>query len=74
LKAYFLAAPSGVFTLPHNLSGQPGISLPLHVSDDGLPIGSQLVAQVGDEGMLLSCATQLEEAAPWIDRVPPLFG
>ena len=74
LKADFLAAPSGVFTLPNNLSGQPAISLPLHVSDDGLPIGSQLVAQVGDEGMLLSCATQLEEAAPWIDRVPPLFG
>lgn len=74
LKAYFLAAPYGVFTLPHNLSGQPGISLPLHVSEEGLPVGSQLVAQVGDEGMLLSCAAQLEEAAPWIDRVPPLFG
>lgn len=74
LKAYFLAAPYGIFTLPHNLSGQPGISLPLHVSDDGLPIGSQLVGQVGSEGMLLSCATQLEEAAPWRDRVPPIFG
>ena len=74
LKAYFLAAPYGVFTLPHNLSGQPGISLPLHLTTDGLPIGSQFVAQVGQEGLLLSIATQLEEAAPWIDRVPPLFG
>lgn len=74
LKAYFLAAPYGVFTLPHNLSGQPGISLPLHLSDQGLPIGSQLVAQIGQEGLLLSCATQLEAAAPWRDRVPPIFG
>lgn len=74
LKAYFLAAPYGVFTLPHNLSGQPGISLPLHVSEEGLPVGSQLVGQVGEEGMLLSLATQIEEAAPWCDRMPPTFG
>ncbi len=74
LKAYFLAAPYGVFSLPHNLSGQPGISLPLYVSQEGLPLGSQLVAQVGQEGLLLSCAAQLEQAAPWHDRTPPLFG
>ena len=74
LKAYFAAAPYGIFTLPHNLSGQPGISLPLHVSDEGLPIGSQLVAQVGQEGLLLSCAAQLEAAAPWSDNNPPIFG
>lgn len=74
LKAYFLSAPYGVFTLPHNLSGQPGISLPLHVSESGLPIGSQLVAQTGEEGLLLSVAAQLEEAAPWSARRPSLFG
>ena len=72
LKAYFLAAPYGVFTLPHNVSGQPGISLPLHMSGEGLPIGSQLVGQVGDEGKLLSLASQLEAHAPWRDRVPPV--
>jgi amidase len=73
LKAYFMAAPYGIFTLPHNLSGQPGISLPLHISEEGLPIGSQLVAQVGQEGLLLCLANQLEAAAPWIDNIPPTF-
>ncbi len=74
MKAYMLAAPYGVFTLPHNLSGQPGISLPLHVGDSGLPIGSQLVAAMGCEGLLLSVASQLEEIAPWNGVNPPLFG
>ena len=74
LKAYFLAAPYGVFSLAHNLSGQPGISLPLHVSEAGLPVGSQLVAQIGEEGRLLGVARQLEEAAPWVDSLPPNFG
>jgi len=74
LKAYLLSAPYGVFTLPHNISGQPGISLPLQVSNEGLPIGSQLVGQIGDEARLLSVASQLEEAAPWSQRNPPLFG
>ncbi len=73
LAAYFLAAPFGVFTLPHNISGQPGISLPLHLSEEGLPIGSQLVGQIGDEEKLLSLAAQIEAAAPWRDRRPPLF-
>ncbi|MDP6978784.1 MAG: amidase [Myxococcota bacterium] len=73
LKAYFLAAPYGVFTLPHNISGQPGISLPLHVSEDGLPIGSQLVGQIGDEEKLLAVAAQIEAAAPWSQRIPPVF-
>jgi amidase len=74
LKAYFLSAPYGVFTLPHNISGQPGISLPLGVSNDGLPIGSQLVGRVGDEAGLLSVATQIEGAAPWCEKRPALFG
>lgn len=73
LAAYFRAAPYGIFTLPHNLSGQPGISLPLHVTQDGLPVGSQLVGELGDEETLLSLAAQIEAAAPWKDRVPPVF-
>ncbi len=74
LAAYLLSAPFGVFTLPHNLSGQPGISLPLMQSQSGLPVGSQLVAEVAGEATLLGVAAQLEEAAPWADRLPPLFG
>lgn len=74
LGAYLRSAPFGVFTLPHNLSGQPGITLPLNVSPDGLPVGSQLVAACGREDLLLGVAAQLEEVAPWHDQLPPLFG
>ena len=66
------AAPYGVYTAPFNLSGQPAISLPLHVSTDGLPIGIQLAAAYGREDLLLQVGAQLEQAAPWNDRRPPV--
>ena len=62
-----------MFTAAFNSTGQPAISLPLHWNDDGLPIGVQLVAELGREDLLLRVAAQLEEAAPWADRRPPLF-
>jgi amidase len=74
LRAFFLAAPYGVFTLPLNLSGQPAISLPLHRSQEGLPVGAQLVAATGREDLLLRVASQLEAARPWSHVRPPLFG
>ncbi len=74
LGAYLLSAPYGVFTLPFNLSGQPGLSVPLHVSESGLPMGVQIVARAGNDGLLLSVAAQLEAADPWRDRIPPIFG
>ncbi|MGW4845696.1 amidase [Nocardia brasiliensis] len=58
------------FTPFANFTGQPAISLPLHVTADGLPIGIQLVAAPGREDLLLQVATQLEIAAPWRDRRP----
>jgi amidase len=60
------------FTPQQNLTGQPAISLPLHWSDDGLPIGVQLAARFGDEATLVRIAAQLEQAAPWADRIPPV--
>jgi amidase len=72
LRAFLRAAPYGVYTLPFNMSGQPAISLPLHWTADGLPVGVQLVAAYGREDVLLALAAQLEQAAPWASRRPPV--
>jgi amidase len=72
LSAYANAMPFGLFTSAFNLTGQPAVSLPLHQNGDGLPIGVQLVADVGGEGVLLRVAAQLEQAAPWAGRLPGL--
>jgi amidase len=55
-----------------NATGQPALSLPLHHSREGLPIGMQLVAASGGESTLLRVAAQLEQAAPWAARRPPI--
>jgi len=60
------------YTSPYNVSGQPAIALPLHWTSDGLPVGIQLIAPYGREDLLIRVAAQLEEAAPWRDRVPPI--
>jgi len=67
------AIPYGIFTASFNATGQPAISLPLHWSEEGLPIGVQLVGDMGREDLLLRVAAQLEEAAPWAQRRPPVF-
>ncbi|HUI02796.1 MAG TPA: amidase family protein [Acidimicrobiales bacterium] len=60
------------FTPVFNATGQPAVSLPLHHSAAGLPIGVQLVAPYGREDVLIQVAAQLEEAAPWHERRPPV--
>ena len=62
------ATPFAVFTAGFNTTGQPAISLPLGRTDDGLPLGVQLVAAFGREDLLLRVAAQLEQAAPWTHR------
>ena len=60
------------FTAIFNVTGQPAIALPLYQGDDGLPTAVQLVGPPAREEVLLSLATQLEEAQPWADRAPAL--
>ncbi|MEJ7721975.1 MAG: amidase family protein [Ilumatobacteraceae bacterium] len=58
------------YTSQFNVTGQPAISLPLHTSTEGLPMGVQLVAAPAREDRLLQVAAQLESAMPWADRHP----
>ncbi|SEH53263.1 Asp-tRNAAsn/Glu-tRNAGln amidotransferase A subunit [Mycolicibacterium rutilum] len=60
------------YTQLANLTGRPAISLPLHWTADGLPLGVQFVAPLDGETLLLQLAAQLEQAVPWADRVPPI--
>jgi amidase len=61
------------FTSLFNVTGGPAISLPLHQSSAGLPIGIQLAADLGGEALLLSIAAELEESRPWSGRRPGIF-
>jgi len=54
------------------VTGQPAISLPLHVDDSGLPVGVQFAAGPWQDRLLLQLGAQLEAAAPWADRHPSL--
>lgn len=59
------------WTSAWNVTGMPAISLPLHWTADGLPVGVMLAARPAEEETLLSLAAQVEAAAPWRDRRPP---
>jgi amidase len=60
------------FTAFGNVSGLPSVSLPLHWSEDGLPIGAMLTAGPWQDGQLIALAAQLEGARPWAERLSPL--
>lgn len=64
--------PYVCFTQMFNMSGQPAASLPLHWTADGLPVGVQIAAPVGEEARLFALAAQFEQACPWFDRRPPV--
>ena len=59
------------WTSAWNATGMPAISLPLHWTSSGLPVGVMLAARPAEEEVLLSLAAQVEEASPWIHRRPP---
>jgi len=60
------------YTAQFNVTGQPAMSLPLHWTPEGLPVGVQLVAAYGREDVLVRLASRVEQAAPWADRKPPV--
>jgi Asp-tRNA(Asn)/Glu-tRNA(Gln) amidotransferase A subunit family amidase len=60
------------FTMLYNATGQPSMSVPLHWTPEGLPVGVMFAGRYGEEGLLFQLAGQLEQASPWFNRVPPL--
>ena len=59
------------FTAVFNVTGQPAVSVPLHWTADGLPVGTMLVGRPAEEVTLVALAAQLEDASPWAHRHPP---
>jgi len=73
LRGYMRAAPYGAYTMAFNETGQPAISLPVHSTANGLPVGVHLVAAFGREDLLLRVAAQIEQVFPWAEARPALF-
>jgi len=62
------------YSLPFDLTGEPAMSLPVHWTQDGLPVGAQLVAKPGREDLLFRLAAQIDEAVGFESRRPVVRG
>ena len=69
-------APKSLWYAPdailQNITGQPSISIPTYWSNNNIPLGVQFASRFADEHTLISLAAQLEEASPWINKVPDI--
>ena len=61
------------YTPVHNVAGTPAMSVPLGMSANGLPIGTQFAAAKGNEALLYALAYELEQAQPWAGKHPPVW-
>ncbi len=62
------------FTMLYNATGQPAMTVPLHWTKTGLPVGVMFAGRFGEEHTLLKLAAQLEQAKPWFNKLPPVIG
>ena len=60
------------FTYPFNLTGQPAASVPAGFTEDGLPVGLQIVGRRHADRTVLAAAAAFEAACPWRERHPTL--
>jgi amidase len=72
LRTLALAGRVTPFTAPWNVTGQPAVSIPSGLTDDGLPVAVQLVGRPNGDGLLLQVAAQLERVLDWPARRPTL--
>ena len=61
------------YTSAWNVTGMPAVSLPLHQTPEGLPVGVMLAARPGEDALLLALSAQVEAATPWHDRRSPCW-
>src|SRR5919106_634984 len=61
------------FTFPFNFTGQPAATVPAGFTQDGLPIGLQIVGRRLEDALVLRASAAYEAAAPWRDRWPPIL-
>jgi aspartyl-tRNA(Asn)/glutamyl-tRNA(Gln) amidotransferase subunit A len=61
------------FTFPLNFTGQPAASIPAGFTEDGLPVGLQIIGKHLDDPMVLRASAAFEAAKPWQDAKPPIL-
>jgi amidase len=71
VEAFAQVFENSPYTMVANVTGQPSMSLPLHWTADGLPMGMLFTGRTGDEATLFRLGAQLEQAMPWKDRRAP---